>query len=127
MCPICGRQFRRAQERDRHLVSYLPHSIYCPSQGCAWKGRRQCDFKAHWKKNHPETDQVPGKKTNEIYDPKKFVKRIVDGSSPDEVARIAFLKVQERFMELGKVDVGANVWGRKRKLDIEISMREAKY
>jgi hypothetical protein len=81
----------------------------------------------HWKKNHPGRDRVPGKKMNEIYDPKKFVKSIVDGSSPDEVARTAFLKVQERFLELGKVDGGANVWGRKRKLDIEISMRGAKY
>jgi hypothetical protein len=47
------------------------------------------------------------------------VKSIVDGYSHVEVARSAFRKVQERFKELGKVGIGANVFGHK--LDIEVS------
>ncbi|KAH9991831.1 hypothetical protein BJV77DRAFT_486002 [Russula vinacea] len=57
-CPICGRKFSRAQERDRHLESYLPHSIHCPFQGCPWTGRRRWDLKTHWEKKHPKTNQI---------------------------------------------------------------------
>ena len=76
-------------------------------------------MKIHWKNKHSWTGQVPRKEKYEIYDPKEFVKSIVDGNSHVEVAQYAFRKVQERFKELGKVDIGANVFGRK--LDIEIS------
>jgi len=75
----------------------------------------------HWKKNHPGTDQVPGKKKNEMYDPKKFVKSILDSTSPDDVARSASWEVQGRLMELGKVDTEANVWGSKRRLDNDVT------
>jgi hypothetical protein len=54
---------------------------------------------------------------NEIYDPKEFVKLIVDGTSPvEDVARSAFLKARERLVELGKENVGAKVWGRNKRL-----------
>ncbi len=56
-------------------------------------------------------------KTNEIYEPKKLVKSIVDGTPLVEVVQSARLMVQERLEKLGKNDVGANVWGRKRKRD----------
>jgi hypothetical protein len=74
-------------------------------------------LKTHWEKKHPKTNQILGREKNKIYDPKEFVKSIVDGTSHVEVARSALLKVRERLIELGKVDVGANVLGRK--LDIE--------
>ncbi len=116
-CPVCKRIFRRVQERNRHLESYLPHSIHCPSPDCRWTGRRQSQFKEHWQRGHAKADKAPGKELNEIYDPNEFVRLIVDGTSPDEdVARSAFLKAQERLVELGKGDVGAKVWGRKKKL-----------
>jgi hypothetical protein len=56
-------------------------------------------------------------KTNEIYDPKKFVKSIVDGTPLAEVIQSACSMVQERLEKLGKVGVGVNVWGRKRKVE----------
>ena len=115
-CPVCQDTFRRAQERNRHVESYLPHSIYCPLLGCTWTGRRQWDFKEHWKKNHPNSSRL-SVKTNEIYDPKKFVKSIVDGTPLDEVVQSACSTVQERLWKLGKVGVEINVWGRKRKVD----------
>jgi hypothetical protein len=115
-CPVCKNTFRRVQERNRHLESHLPHSIYCPSRDCQWTGRRQSHFKEHWDRGHSKTDKAPGKELYEIYDPKEFVKLIVDGTSPvEDVARSAFLKARERLMELGKED-GAKVWGRNKKL-----------
>ena len=56
-------------------------------------------------------------KTNEIYDPKKLVKLIVNGTPLVEVVQSACSMVEERLEKLGKVDVGVNVWGRKRKVD----------
>jgi hypothetical protein len=61
------------------------------------------------KKNVSETNQSPGKERNEIYDPEEFVESIVNGTRPDEVARSVLFKVQERFMELGQVEVWSNV------------------
>jgi hypothetical protein len=115
-CNICGTKFYRVQERNRHLESYLPHSILCPFHGCTWTGRRQWDFKEHWRRKHPEGGQAPEDDSNEIYDPKDFVKRIVDGEPVHEVARSAFAEVQESLRRLGKPNVGANVLGRNRDL-----------
>lgn len=115
-CPVCKKTFHRLQERNRHLESYLPHSIHCPYHGCHWTGRRQTHFKEHWKRCHPKAGKAPGRQLNEVYDPKKFVKMIVDGTSPvQDVARSACLKVRERLVELGKEDVGVKVWGRNKK------------
>ena len=116
-CPICEKSFKRIQERDRHVESHLPHSIYCPFQDCSWTGRRQWDFKVHWEK-HQTTDQLPGKKKNVIYDPKEYVRVIVYGTSPvaSEVVRSALVIAKRRLRVLEKA--GANVLGRK--LEIEI-------
>jgi len=115
-CPVCRSKFPRKQERNRHVESYLPHSILCPSQGCTWTGRRRWDFLEHWRRKHPEAGQAPDENANEIYDPKDFVTSIVNGTPVDEVARSAFAKVQEGLGRLGKPDVGAKVLGRSRDL-----------
>ncbi|SRR5216684_5831446 len=115
-CTICSKEFGRVQERNRHVESYLPHSILCPSRGCTWTGRRQWDYKEHRRRKHPGCGEVPGDDTNEIYDPKEFVKLIVDGNPVDEVARSAFTKVQESLERLGKADIRSNVLGRNRDL-----------
>ena len=76
---------------------------------CPLTGRRRCDS---------ETGQVLGSEKYKIYEPNTFVKSILDGSSHVEAAcRSAYEKIQERLMELEKIDAGANVLGRK--LDIE--------
>jgi hypothetical protein len=115
-CNVCKKTFLRIQERNRHVESYLPHSILCPFQGCTWTGRRQWDFKEHWRRKHPGAGQAPGEEANEIYEPKDFVKLIVHGTPVEEVARSAFAEVQESLRRLGKPDVGANVLGRNREL-----------
>jgi hypothetical protein len=128
-CPVCKKTFLRVQERNRHLESYLPHSIHCPPRDCHWTGRRQSHFEEHWVKGHSKTrtETAPGKALNEIYDPKEFVKLIVDGTSPVEnVARSAFFKAQERLVELGKEDVGAKLWGRKKKTNVLYGRSQSK-
>ncbi len=115
-CNICGGNFGRIQERNRHIESHLPHSILCSFQDCTWTGRRQWDFKEHWNRKHLENGHAPREVTNEIYDPKDFVRSIVGGTPVDEVARSAFAKVQESLERLGKPDVGANVLGRNKDL-----------
>jgi hypothetical protein len=117
MCHICGKGFSGTRERNRHLKSYLPHSIYCPFKDCPWTGRRRFDLKIHWENKHSETGQVLGNIKYQIYDPKAFVTRMLDGTSHIEVAWSAYQKVQERLIQLGKIDAGPNVLGRK--LDIE--------
>lgn len=55
--------------------------------------------------------------TNEIYDPKKFVKSILDGTPLVDVKQSACSMVQERLEILGKVNVGVKVLGRKWKVE----------
>jgi len=117
ICPECRVAFRRVQDRNRHIESHLPHSIHCPFDGCVWTGRRQSDFKGHWGKTHPGNAQVPGEGANQLYDPKAFVKSIIDGTPIEKVARAAFSKIQERLTELGREEIGVgNVWGRNKAL-----------
>src|SRR6266852_1240916 len=115
-CIICGSEFFRMQERNRHVESHLPHSILCPFRGCKWTGRRQWDFQEHWRKKHPGPGQAPREDTNEIYNTKDFVKSILAGEPVEEVAQRAFAKVQEGLRRLGKPDVGTNVLGRNKDL-----------
>jgi hypothetical protein len=116
-CPVCEVTFDRGQERNRHVESYLPHWIRCPFPSCTWTGRRQWDFKKqHWIRKHSEAGQAPAEGASEIYDPKDFVKLIVDGTPVDEVARYAFTKVRESLGRMGRPDVLANVLGRNRDL-----------
>jgi uncharacterized C2H2 Zn-finger protein len=118
-CPLCGLTFTRVQERNRHIEKYLPHSILCPFHACTWTGRRQWDFKEHWKrKKHSETSQAPEEEVeaSDIYDPKDSVKSVVDGTPVDEVAWSAFIKAQEGLKILGKLDVRVNVLGRNKNL-----------
>jgi hypothetical protein len=70
----------------------------------------------HWKKKHPDAGQAPGEGAKDIYDPRDFVKLIVDGKPVDEVARYAFAKVRENLGRLGRLDVLPNVLGRNRDL-----------
>ncbi len=110
-CPVCRNEFNRVQERDRHVETYLPHSILCPSQGCTWSGRRQWDLKEHKRKKHSETGQVTVEDAIGLYDPREFVNMIFEGKPVNEVGRSAFTMAQECLERLGR---SANVRGRKR-------------
>src|SRR5713226_1803195 len=87
-CPVCLNEFRRVQERDRHIESHLPCSILCPFKGCAWMGRRRWDFGEHWRKRHSETGQVTLEDAIKLYDPKALVNMILRGDPVHEVAQL---------------------------------------
>lgn len=113
-CPICEEVLGRVAERNRHLESHLPHSILCPSSTCPWTGRRQYDFKQHWKTKH--VGNAPEEGGTKLYDAKDFVKSIIDGTPVEEVARSAFETVQEGLGIAEKPNLMVNVLGRNRDL-----------
>jgi len=114
-CPVCGQTFKRKQERNRHLRSYLPHCIYCPFPGCAWRCDRHDNLRNHWEKNHADYGQAPQKRGCEIYNPDAFVKSVSRGEmSIEQAAESALSEVIRRAFEEDKQDLWAeNWWGRR--------------
>jgi len=116
VCHNCGKRFNRKQERDRHIRSYLPHSIYCPFPRCPWRGDRQVNLTKHWKENHPNYGPAPRQQQSRIYNPDSFVEQVVCGELTVEfAAEIALLRVESRTWELDKGGVWADGWGRRKK------------
>lgn len=116
-CPICRRIFRRPQERDRHLRTFLPHCLFCPFPRCGWRGDRSFDLRRHWTKTHTTFGEAPKPKECEIYDPDPLVRSVVCGESPIEsVITIALGEVQSRAQVLNKVGIWKGGWGRRRRV-----------
>ncbi|KAI9463800.1 hypothetical protein F5148DRAFT_193588 [Russula earlei] len=114
-CPNCNRRFQRRQERDRHLLIHLPYSIYCPSLHCAWRGDRTYGLARHWRNIHANYGPVPQWQQSQIYDPARLVRLILCGAlTVEDAASIALSIVALRAMELNKVELWQNGWGRRR-------------
>lgn len=118
-CLACLATFSRWQERDRHLVSHLPHWIHCPLPHCPWRGNRLHLFKRHWK-SHPEHHEsygrIPRREQFEIFNRGEFLTRISAGAIPVHAA--AFHAVQlvlQKADQLQKPSLSMNVWGYKLK------------
>jgi hypothetical protein len=115
VCPICNVVFYRRQERNRHMRSFLPHSIYCPFEQCPWRGDRHDNLKKHWSTKHDHI-QFPEQQSCQIYDPDPLVELVVRGHLLIEsAAEVALLVVEQRAQELNKIGIWANGWGRKPK------------
>ncbi|KAI9463264.1 hypothetical protein BJY52DRAFT_74663 [Lactarius psammicola] len=116
-CPVCQAMFRRWQECDRHLLSYLPHWIHCPLPHCSWRGNRVTAFKQHWqrrdhRKYYESYGCSPGQERFEIYDPQEFVDQIKAGTIPvSVVAGCALFHVSTKALQLQKPSMSANLWG----------------
>ena len=116
-CPLCGRNFRRSQDRNRHIRTFLPHWVYCPFPRCAWRGDRPDNLRAHWKTAHAKYGQVLNQEHCKIYDPALLVKSVVDReSSIESAAYVALLEVERRAQELGKIGIWTDWWGRPQKI-----------
>ena len=116
-CPLCGRNFRRNQDRNRHIRTFLPHWVYCPFPRCPWRGDRQDNLKAHWKTAHAKCGQVLKQDNCKIYDPALLVKSVVGRElSIESAAHTALLEVERRAQELGKVGIWTDWWGRAQKI-----------
>jgi hypothetical protein len=116
-CPLCGRNFRRSQDRNRHIRTFLPHWVYCPFPRCPWRGDRPDNLRAHWKTSHAKCGQVLNQEHCKIYDPALLVKSVVDReSSIESAAYVALLEVERRAQELGKIGIWTDWWGRPQKI-----------
>jgi len=117
-CPVpdCLSSFRRSQERNRHLLTHLPHWIHCPAPGCSWRGDRLSAFRRHWKSGHPSSGQELGEGQCETYDPWPLIEKIVQGTLCIQAAKdIAMSKVKGKGIELDKWELCENPWGSKLK------------
>jgi hypothetical protein len=113
-CPVCGRDFHRPQERNRHVQTYLPHWILCPFEGCVWRGNREYDLKVHWLIHAADKD--PQLEDCIIYNPDPLVQAVLNRESTMEQAiAIALQAVRIRAQEPDKAGIWENEWGRRQK------------
>ena len=105
-CPVCmGRMWPRKQELQRHMLSHLPSSLYCPFPRCPWRGNRNDNLRTHWQIMHAGFRQAPEPKHSKIYDPAPLVELVLSGQSTIEgAAEMALSVVKTRAQDLGKDD-----------------------
>jgi hypothetical protein len=116
-CPLCGRTFPRKQERDRHVGTYLPYCLFCPSDRCCWRGDRAYDLKTHWLTTHADLGKCPQPDDCRIYNPDPLVQSLISGNSTiGQVREIALQAVRIRAPELDKVGVWDDEWGRRQRI-----------
>jgi hypothetical protein len=116
-CPVCGRNFGRPQERNRHVRTHLPYWFFCPFERCSWRGDRPCSLRMHWSTTHASFGEAPKPKNCKIYNPDLLVRSVISGESPIEVAiAIALQAVESRAQGLNKVGIWADMWGRRQKI-----------
>ncbi|KAI0293203.1 hypothetical protein BC826DRAFT_1015810 [Russula brevipes] len=116
VCPKCGVQFHRRQERDRHLQSHFAHFLFCPVPRCPWRGNRLYVFRAHWERNHQEHGQAPMRRQNEIYNPDPLVKLVNwKALTVESACEISLAIVGIRAEQLNKVGVWEGAWGSRAK------------
>jgi len=114
-CHICNVVFYRRQERNRHMRSFLPLSIYCPFEQCSWRGERHDNLKKHWSAKHTHV-QFPEQQPCQIYSPDPLVELVVrERLSIESAAGVALYVVGQRAHELNKIGIWQNWWGRKPK------------
>jgi hypothetical protein len=116
-CPMCGQQFGRPQEWQRHILStHLPYWLHCPYPRCPWRGHRREEFKTHLKEhpNFPQTDPC------HIYDTKIVLDLIRNGTPVEVAAKFALDFVSEKAHELGFVDEWENRVGGDRISDVPV-------
>lgn len=112
-CPVCEHSFRRTQERDRHVRTHLPYSLFCPFPGCSWRGDRPYTLPTHWTERHPNFGPAPNAEDCTLYKPDPLVQSLISGESlVEEIIAIALQAVRNRAQELGRVDILGDEWGR---------------
>jgi hypothetical protein len=116
-CPVCGRNFPRPQERNRHIRAVLPHFLFCPISRCAWRGNRSDNLNSHWVTMHANLGAAPKPEECMIYDPNPFVQKVVSGELSMESAEASALQaVESRAQELRKVGEWADLTGHKQRV-----------
>jgi hypothetical protein len=110
-CRVCKKSNSRQQELDRHYQTFhLPCWIFCPLDGCNWRGGRTDDFNKHW--NTHQYDQKPAEEQYHIYNIKLVLDMIKDqGEDFSQIVQFAISFVGERALELGRQEWLTEPWG----------------
>ena len=120
-CPHCRLKFTRCQDRSRHILTHLPHWIYCPLPHCAWRGNRIKSIKQHWKRqDHLQYHEFYGRTLRReqfaIFEPQELVNQIKVGTIyTDDAAFQALNSVLVKAYQLQKSSMRENPWGYKLK------------
>jgi len=113
-CPKCRKDFKRKQELERHIRSYLPHFLFCPFPRCPWRGNRQVNLTTHWQEKHEYCGLDPMQQKSQIYCPNELVTSVLRGDlTVEKAASIALSVVANKAGELDKRDVWEDNWGRR--------------
>ncbi|KAN0136067.1 hypothetical protein V8E53_006228 [Lactarius tabidus] len=121
-CSACWQHnFARVQERDRHILTHLPHWIHCPFPDCFWTGYRTYVFRVH----HLEHGRLshgpypcPEREAFEIYDPRTLVNQIGAGTvTIDDAAAAALELVRVKAFQLRKPSLLVNQMPNKLRAD----------
>ena len=122
-CRACGQTAKRQQELDRHYqYLHLPCWVFCPLEGCTYRGERPDEFKKHFDRHfnihQPKHDQKPSLPSEEqytIYNVKVVLDWIKDWQGNDFLRAVqewALDAVKARAFELGRQEWLENPWGR---------------
>jgi hypothetical protein len=120
-CPACRLKLSRWQDRDRHILTHLPHWIHCPLPHCAWRGNHVKSIKQHWKRQdhlqyHMSYGNTPRREQFQIFNPQEFVALIKAGTiSASDAANQALIIVGVKANQLQKLSMSENPWGYKLK------------
>jgi hypothetical protein len=99
------------------VPSHLPYWIGCSFDGCSWRGYRLDTFRKHWYSEHKSTNQAPDEDGSTLYDPKPFIRKIVQNPASKGDAEFQAVEwVKEMAMVLCKQELFADPWGHKRNL-----------
>jgi hypothetical protein len=107
-CPACGLKLYRWRDRDRHILTHLPHWIHCPLPHCAWRGNRVKSIAKHWMRQdhlpyHESYGLTPRLEQFQIFDPQEFVNLITAGIiSASDAAVLALIIVGVKAKQLQK-------------------------
>jgi len=113
ICPVCRKSYNRYQDFERHFQSFhLPYWLFCPYEGCRWRGSRPDDFDKHLDAQNcgpkPEGSQC------QIYNMKMVLNWIKNSERGDIVStaqNLAVDLVKERALELARQEWLGDPWG----------------
>ncbi len=114
--PVCHKDFRRAQDRKRHMLSHLPSWLQCPKGDCPWRGDRRDSLLKHHRNCHPSSSQGGDRNESIIYDPWPLVEGIKDETTLDNATQQAISLLKGRAAEVRKLELWeGNFWGRRKR------------
>jgi hypothetical protein len=116
ICGACGQTNGRQQELGRHYQTmHLPCCVFCPLEGCRWRGERRDEFKEHFQTHQiDQKPPLPSEEQCQIYNVKLLLGWIKEWQGNDflpVIQKWALDAVKERGLELGRLEWLEDPWG----------------